>query len=134
MVSPSGIAVRPLRRQRELARPRAEAELDERLLVGRADNRLAVHALERQAADPAPAHGVRQRLERRPDALVLAVDEHLQALAAALDVEHGLGAGEDDVGAGLARGTAAAAGRPAAGLARGAAPVMGRRTARSPGL
>ena len=34
------------------------------------------------------------------------VDEHLQALAAALDVEDGLGAGEHDVGAGLARGRA----------------------------
>ena len=39
-----------LRRQRELARAGAEAELDQRLLVGRADDRLAVDALERERA------------------------------------------------------------------------------------
>ncbi len=45
--------------------PGAEAELDQRLLVGRADDRLAVDALERELAHAAAADGVHERLERR---------------------------------------------------------------------
>ena len=41
-----------------------------------------------------------ERLERRADARVVAADKGQQPLAAALDVEHGLGVGQHDVGAG----------------------------------
>ena len=54
-----------LRRQRELARPGAEAELDQQLLVGRADDRLAVDALERELAHAAALDGLDERLEAR---------------------------------------------------------------------
>ena len=102
----AGDARGDLRRQRELARPGAEAELEQPLLVGRADDRLAVDALERELAHAAALDGLHERLERRGQPLVVGLRQHLEALAAALDVEHGLAAGEHDVGARLAGGRA----------------------------
>ena len=67
------------------------------------DHGLAVDLLQRQAADPAAPDGVGERRDGRAEPLVVVGHEHLQALAAALDVEHRLGAGQHDVGAGLAR-------------------------------
>ena len=55
-----------LRRQRELARARAEAERDQLLLVGRADDRLAVDPLEREPPHAAAPDRLDQRLERGP--------------------------------------------------------------------
>ena len=56
-------------RQRQLARPRTEAELDQPLLPGRADHRLAVDALEREPPDAPAAHGLGERREApRPGA------------------------------------------------------------------
>src|SRR4051812_24822299 len=101
MVSPSGMPF--LCGERELARAGAEAERQQRLLVARADDRLAVDALERQAAHAAAPHRVGQRLQAWPDALVVGLHERLEALAAALHVEDGLRAREHDVGAGLPR-------------------------------
>ena len=86
------------------------------LLVRRAHHRLAVDALE-------PRRRMRPRLTLSASAasegstrVVVRVDEHLQALAAALDEQHGLGAGQHDVGAGLAGG--AARGAPATSAPR----------------
>ena len=94
-------------REGELARAGAEAELEQRAshaepTTGSPSTRSSARRLMRP-----PADGVGERSERGRDALVAGVDEDLQALAAALDVEDRLGAGEHDVGAGLARGRAA---------------------------
>src|SRR5262249_13394074 len=89
-------------RQGELAWARPEAEGDEPLLPCGADDRLAVEALEGQALDAAARDELGQGLEGRLDAGVVGVDEHLQALAAPLDEQDGLGSREDDVGARLA--------------------------------
>src|SRR4051794_36347206 len=98
MVSPSGTSGR----QRELARSGPEAEVDQRLLVGRADDRLPVDALERQPPHPPAPHGLGEGLERGGDAPVAGLRQYLQALAAALDIEDRLRAGEHDIGARLA--------------------------------
>ena len=79
------------------------AELDERTLPLRADDGLAVDALEGEALDAAAVHGVGELGERGADALVERLDEHLQTLAAAFDVEHGVATGDHDVGARRAR-------------------------------
>src|SRR3954467_6814779 len=92
------------RAQRELARPGAEAELDERVLPLRADDGLAVDALDAQPLDAPAVDGVGERGGGVAEPRVVRLDEHLEPLAAALDVEHGLGAGEHDVGAGMAGG------------------------------
>ena len=86
--------------------PGAEAEVDQPLLVRRADDRLAVDLLQRQPLDAPALDGLGQRRQRRVDARVVGLDEHLQALAAALDEQHRLGARQHHVGAGLAGGTA----------------------------
>src|SRR3954471_22313755 len=97
---------RASRAQRELARAGAEAHLDEQRLPRGPDHRLAVDALERQAAGAVAGHERGERLERRPHPRVVGLDEEREAAAAALDVDGRLGAGEDDVGAGDALGLA----------------------------
>src|SRR5690242_10772190 len=95
MVSPSGT-------ERELARAGAEPEAEQPLLVGRADHRLAVDALDGQPPDAAALHGLDERLHGAGQPLVVLGDEDLQALAAALDVDDRLGAREHDVRPGRA--------------------------------
>src|SRR3954469_15876000 len=85
IVSPSGI--QQLRAERQLARPGAEAHLDQERLPSRADDRLAVDALEREAPRAVGGDERGERLERGRHARVAALDEELQPAPAALDVD-----------------------------------------------
>src|SRR5436309_1325414 len=58
-------------RERELARAGAEAELDQRVLPGRADDGLAVDPLQRELAPPVAEHEVGERPERGHDPRVV---------------------------------------------------------------
>src|SRR4051794_32503420 len=84
----------------ELPGTAAEAQLEQRALPLRADDRFAVDALESQAADALAVDGVRQLGQGRADALVERVDQDLQALAATLDIEDRIAARQHDVRAG----------------------------------
>src|SRR4051794_39864723 len=71
----------------------AEAQLDQLLLERRAEDRLAVDALDAEARAAAAEHELGERLERGAQVLLA---ERQQPLAAALDVERGLVADEHD--------------------------------------
>src|SRR4051812_13098375 len=79
-----------LRAERELAGPRAEAQLDQHRLVPGADDGLAVDALERQLAAATAGDERRQRLERRVQARVAGLAERDDPAAALLDVQQRL--------------------------------------------
>src|SRR5215212_3057222 len=81
----------------ELTRALAETHLDEDGLPGGADDRLAVDALEAELAAAVGRDERGERLEARAHARVVGLGEHEDPAAAALDVEHGLAAGEDHV-------------------------------------
>src|SRR5919206_2345208 len=111
MVSPSGMPSGSRVRagsgaQRQLARAGGEAELDQEVLVRRADHRLAVDALEREPARAVAGDELYEGGEGRAQARVARLDERGDALAAALDVEHWLVGGQHDVGAPRALGPA----------------------------
>ena len=98
--------------QDSAARPGQEARLDEQGQRVALDDRPPVEALDREPAaairsDPADEGG-----ERRAEPVAVGVAERQQRPAAALDVEHGLTAEEDDVRAGDARGPRRGALRP----------------------
>src|SRR4051794_14696186 len=97
MVSPSGTRPR-LGAESEPARALAEAELDQLLADRRADDRLAVEALDAQARHAPAADLGGQRLDRLAQVALTGIAERQQAAAAALHVEHRLGIARDHEG------------------------------------
>ena len=108
--------------QDSAARPGQEAGLDEQGQCVALHDRPPVEALDREPAaavrsDPADEGG-----ERRAEPVAVGVAERQQRPAAALDVEHGLTAEEDDVRAGDACGPRARRASATAGRRRTAVP------------
>src|SRR4051794_31539662 len=85
------------RTEGQLARSRTEPDVDQHLLPRRSDDRLAVHALQRELARTVPKDERGERLERRADTLVVVLDQQRHPAPALLDVDHRLGPGEHDV-------------------------------------
>src|SRR5215210_4283556 len=83
--------------QREAPRALAEPELDqERSSLG-AHHRLTVEALHAEARHATAAHLLGERLQSRPQPVLVNVHEREQALAAALEVERRLAVEHHDV-------------------------------------
>src|SRR4051812_18443244 len=86
--------------ERQLTRALAEPELDQHGLPGRPDDRLSVDALEAELAAAVCRDERGERFEARQHARVVGLGQDEDPAAAALDVDHGLAAGQHDVRAG----------------------------------
>src|SRR6478672_8096084 len=95
-------------RSGEFAGAAAEAGADQRLLVARADHRLAVELLDRQFRQLGGGDGVGQGTHRRLQILALERAEAEEAATAALDEHDRLAVAQQQVGAGGATGATTA--------------------------
>src|SRR3954447_25836761 len=114
--------------QGQPSRPLPEAELDQEGADRGADHGLTVEALDPEARHTAPPDLVGERLERRPEPVLVRLAQWQQALPAPLGVEHRLRVEHDDVRARHAGGAAtlvALATRPRQGGPVGVCRVRG---------
>src|SRR5579884_2624766 len=100
MVSPSGTASGA---EDHAPRPLLEAKRDEQVAERGPERRRPVDLLERQPLDLTRFHALYECNQSRLETGVGGIDERLKPLPAALQEEHGLTPGENDVGTGHAR-------------------------------